>query len=95
MFGKTGTEDINLTDFKRISFEDNQNLSSEPNKNRIWCEMLNYTKGNQKDGKLNHFIFIQKVKKEIVDAIKETKPHQEMFLNNYNVYTLLRILKLF
>lgn len=93
--GKTGTEDINLFDYRKISFvHDSHNVSSEVGKNRIWGEMLNYTKGSQKDGKFNHFIYLEKVRKEIYQAIKETIPHHEMFLNNYNIYKSFLIQKL-
>ena len=62
--------------------------------NRIWGEMLNYTKGSQKDGKFNHFIYLEKVRKEIYQTIKDTIPHHEMFLNNYNIYKSFLLQKL-
>lgn len=87
LLGKSGTEDINLSDFRKLSFyADGSNPDQNNNKNRIWSRMLDYTKGKQKDGKFNHYILFQKIRRELINAIKLTKPHHAIFLENYNIY---------
>ena len=87
LLGKSGTEDIDLTEFRKLSFNYNAaSKNEETSKNRIWNQMLKFTKGDQLDGKLNHFILIQNIKKLIIEIVKKTKPHHELFLENYNIY---------
>ena len=87
LLGKSGIEAIDLTNYSKLSYDfDATNNYNDFKFNHIWNKMLKYTQGEGQDSKLNHFILIQNIKKLIIDAIKNTRPHHELFLENYNIY---------
>lgn len=86
LLGKVGTEAIDIHQYGSFNFGSSTDITKENNSNRLWKKMVNYTTGNQNDGRINSYILANEVRKEVSKLLADISTGRDLFLDNFNMF---------
>ena len=90
LFGKAGTEALDIDQYESVNFRSSKvGLKTPSNAAKLWKKVTNFATGNKRDGKINKYILRDQAKKEVSSMIEKLGPERDIILKNFNVFKAL------